>query len=119
MKHKLKRFATSLLPIADNRRGSCNRCGECCKLPSPCRFLRYDESGLSACAFYRWRPPSCRKYPRSQGENLTPETCGFYFLQDEKEAAGRRGLSTFGDRLREAGQRLVILQPKSCKDSDS
>jgi hypothetical protein len=80
MKNKLKRLATSLLPVADNRRGECNRCGECCKLPYPCPFLRYDEDGLSSCAVYSFRPPSCRKYPRVASENITQETCGYYFI---------------------------------------
>ena len=78
--YKLKRFSTSLLPVDQQRRGGCNRCGECCKLPFPCPFLRYDEQGLSSCAVYHARPPSCRKYPRTSSENLTPETCGFYFV---------------------------------------
>jgi Fe-S-cluster containining protein len=81
MKKKLKRFATSLLPVAVNRRGDCNRCGACCKLPYECPFLRYDEDGLASCAVYRFRPPSCRKYPRTYDENLTPETCGYYFVK--------------------------------------
>lgn len=80
MKSKIKRFLTSLLPVAENRRGECNRCGQCCKLPFPCPFLRFDAEGLSSCAVYYARPPSCRKYPRTAAENLTPETCGFYFL---------------------------------------
>jgi hypothetical protein len=80
MKNKLKRLTTSLLPVAANRRGECNRCGHCCKLPYPCVFLRYDEEGLSRCAVYRFRPPSCRKYPRTASENVTAEACGFYFL---------------------------------------
>jgi Fe-S-cluster containining protein len=84
MKNKLKRFATSLLPVSMNRRGECNRCGECCKLPYPCPFLRYDAQGLSSCAVYKFRPPSCRKYPRTSGENLTPESCGFYFVAAEE-----------------------------------
>ncbi|ESQ16679.1 MAG: hypothetical protein N838_05420 [Thiohalocapsa sp. PB-PSB1] len=78
--HKLKRFTTSLLPVDSGRRGECNRCGECCKLPFPCPFLRYDEQGLSTCAVYYARPPSCRKYPRVASENLTQETCGYYFV---------------------------------------
>jgi hypothetical protein len=89
MKHKLKRFATSLLPVAENRRGSCNRCGECCKLPNPCKFLRYDENGLSSCAVYRWRPPSCRKYPRCESENLTAHSCGYYFIRIEPHNAAK------------------------------
>ncbi|MEA3278144.1 MAG: hypothetical protein U9Q81_23230 [Pseudomonadota bacterium] len=80
MKNKLKRLAASLLPVADNRRGECNRCGECCKLPYPCPFLSYDEHGQSSCSVYLFRPPSCRKYPRTAAENLTPATCGFYFV---------------------------------------
>lgn len=80
MKKKLKRLATSLLPVAANRIGSCNRCGECCKLPYPCPFLRYDAEGLSLCAIYNFRPPSCRKYPRTSEENLTAEICGFSFV---------------------------------------
>jgi hypothetical protein len=80
MKNKLKRLTTSLLPVANNRRGECNRCGQCCKLPYPCPFLRYDEEGLSRCAVYSLRPPTCRKYPRTASENVTPETCGYYFI---------------------------------------
>jgi len=85
MRNKFKRLATSmLLPVAENRRGDCNRCGECCKLPYPCPFLRYDEHGLSRCAVYHFRPPSCRKYPRTAAENLTPAVCGYYFVQVEE-----------------------------------
>ena len=85
MRHKIKRLATSvLLPVAENRRGDCNRCGECCKLPYPCPFLRYDENGLSSCAVYHFRPPSCRKYPRTAAENLTHEVCGYYFVKVEE-----------------------------------
>ena len=80
MKKKIKRLATSLLPVAPNRVGDCNRCGECCKLPYPCPFLRYDADGLSMCAIYTFRPPSCRKYPRTAEENLTPQVCGFSFV---------------------------------------
>ena len=80
MKHKIKRLFTSLLPISADRRGECNRCGACCKLPYPCPFLRFDEEGLSTCSVYLARPPSCRKYPRVATENLTTDTCGYYFV---------------------------------------
>jgi uncharacterized protein len=83
MLNKLKRLTTSLLPVDANRRGDCNRCGACCKLPYPCPFLRFDDQGLSSCAVYHVRPPSCRKYPRTAAENLTPEQCGFYFVAAE------------------------------------
>jgi len=84
MLNKLKRLTTSLLPVDSNRGGECNRCGACCKLPYPCPFLRYDDQGLSSCAVYHFRPPSCRKYPRTESENLTPEQCGFYFVRQEE-----------------------------------
>ncbi|MBK1693754.1 hypothetical protein CKO09_03225 [Chromatium weissei] len=84
MLQKIKRFFTSLLPIDPQRRGDCNRCGDCCKLPYPCPFLRFDDAGLSSCAVYYFRPPSCRKYPRVSAENLTPQTCGFFFLPPEQ-----------------------------------
>jgi Fe-S-cluster containining protein len=77
---KVQRFTTSLLPVDPGRRGDCNRCGECCKLPFPCPFLRYDDEGLASCAVYYARPPSCRKYPRTADENMTPATCGYYFV---------------------------------------
>jgi len=91
MKEKLKRFLTSLLPVAENRRGDCNRCGACCKLPFPCPFLRFDGEGLSTCAVYFARPPSCRKYPRTQDEQLTPETCGYFFVSAEQMRDQLRG----------------------------
>jgi len=84
MLNKLKRFATSLLPIDADRRGECNRCGACCKLPYPCPFLRFDDQGLSSCAVYHFRPPSCRKYPRTASEHLTVEQCGYYFIRPEE-----------------------------------
>ena len=91
MVYKLLRFLTSVLPIADTRHGFCNRCGECCRLPNPCKFLRYDDNGLSRCAVYRWRPPSCRKYPRTERENLTPQVCGYYFIATETPVILVRG----------------------------
>ena len=79
MKAKLRRTLTSILPVAENRRGGCNNCGECCKLPTPCLFLRYRESGESYCGIYRFRPLNCRKYPRVHDELVTAETCGYWF----------------------------------------
>ena len=97
MFNKLKRLTTSLLPVDANRRGECNRCGACCKLPYPCPFLRFDDQGLSSCAVYHVRPPSCRKYPRTAPENLTPEQCGFYFItapETDTDTAGFDPVST-------------------------
>lgn len=90
MLNKLKRFLMSLFPVDSSRRGDCNRCGACCKLPYPCPFLRYDEEGLSSCAVYLFRPPSCRKYPRTASENITAEQCGYYFIRPD-EILNRKG----------------------------
>lgn len=79
MKAKIRRTLTSILPVAENRRGACNNCGACCKLPSPCSFLGYRESGESYCRIYKIRPLNCRKYPRSASELITADTCGFWF----------------------------------------
>ncbi len=79
MKAKIRRTLTSILPVAENRRGACNNCGACCKLPTPCRFLGHKASGESYCRIYSLRPLNCRKYPRAAGELITAETCGFWF----------------------------------------
>ena len=76
---------TSVLPVASNRIGSCNGCGECCRLPNPCTFLRYKEDKTSYCSIYKVRPMSCRKYPRTASEFLTPEKCGFSFEEVQPE----------------------------------
>ncbi|RKY24129.1 MAG: hypothetical protein DRP62_04435 [Planctomycetota bacterium] len=76
---KFKRIATSILPVDKGRKGACKRCGACCKLPNPCPFLRIDKNGQCTCKIYWFRPPSCRKYPRTKSELLTPETCGYSF----------------------------------------
>lgn len=79
IKQKALRTVTAVLPVADNRRGSCNNCGACCTLPTPCWFLRYRGDGSSYCAIYHFRPPNCRKYPRTHEEFITQDTCGFWF----------------------------------------
>ena len=76
---KIERTITSVLPISKTRKGSCNNCGECCKLPYTCSALRYDSEGKSYCAKYKYRVLNCRKYPRTESEFLTQDTCGFKF----------------------------------------
>jgi len=76
---KLKRTFTSVLPVSKRRKGNCVSCGACCKLPNVCPFLRYGPDGKSSCAIYLIRPLNCRKYPRTESEFLTAETCGFRF----------------------------------------
>jgi len=79
MKDKIRRTLTSILPIAPDRRGQCNNCGACCRLPRPCMFLGYRASGESYCRIYRIRPLNCRKYPRTAAELVTADTCGYHF----------------------------------------
>ena len=75
---KLKRTATSVLPIADNRKGECNRCGHCCMLPNRCPFLRFDHETKAICMIYKFRPLNCRKYPRVEEEQIAFPR-GYYF----------------------------------------
>ncbi len=76
---KIKRTFTSVLPVAKNRTGKCINCGECCKLPNVCPFLKFKSNSKSRCSIYSIRPLSCRKYPRTESELITKDTCGFKF----------------------------------------
>lgn len=73
-----------MFPVSKRRRGKCNNCGACCKLPNVCPLLRYNGDGKAYCASYFFRPLNCRKYPRTEAEHLTANSCGFYFV-DEAE----------------------------------
>lgn len=81
MINKSKRFITSMfLSVDKNRQGECIDCGECCKLPNICPFLRYNKKEKSSyCLIYKIRPLVCRKYPRTESEHLTKKTCGYRF----------------------------------------
>lgn len=76
---KIKRIFTSILPVAKNRVGKCIDCGACCQLPNVCPFLKFKSNGKSYCSVYPIRPLSCRKYPRTEFEHVTQDTCGFKF----------------------------------------
>ncbi len=76
---KVKRTCTCVLPVSKTRAGQCVSCGQCCRLPNVCAFLRYGPDGKSYCTIYPIRPLSCRKYPRSESEFITSDTCGFRF----------------------------------------
>jgi len=80
---KLKRTLTAFLPISVMRKGSCTRCGECCKLPNVCPFLGFDNEGLAICKIYPIRPMNCRKYPRTQNEQVC-KTCGYNFAEEKE-----------------------------------
>ena len=76
---KIKRTLTSVLPVAENRTGKCNNCGACCMLPNVCPFLRFKPDGKSYSLIHFIRPLNCRKYPRTESECITQDTCGFKF----------------------------------------
>jgi len=76
---KLKRTLTGTLPVAKNRRGKCLRCGACCKLPNICPWLDFDRQNKAVCRIYPFRPLNCRKYPRTESEFITADTCGHTF----------------------------------------
>lgn len=77
---KLRRTLTSLLPVEKGRTGSCNGCGACCELPTRCTFLKTDSQGNNTCSIYRFRPPNCRKFPRSPAQLAeVAKTCSFSF----------------------------------------
>jgi hypothetical protein len=85
---KLTRTLTSLLPVENTRTGSCNQCGECCRLPFECFFLRTGTDGKSFCSAYRFRPPTCRKFPRTSSQlELVRDVCGFSFAEDRSRQA--------------------------------
>ncbi|MCK5902621.1 MAG: YkgJ family cysteine cluster protein [Cocleimonas sp.] len=77
---KIKRTLTAILPVDKNRTGECNGCGDCCKLPFRCTFLKDTSDGKYACSIYKVRPPNCRKFPRSHSQWKTVKVnCGYRF----------------------------------------
>lgn len=80
MIRKLLRTITAVLPVDAGRTGACNHCGACCKLPFRCLFLVTDGDGKSRCAIYRFRPPSCRRFPRTRRQHgQVAQSCGYRF----------------------------------------
>lgn len=78
---KVTRFFTSLaFPIDKMRTGECNRCGACCEFLVKCPFLKHSDDGSGAfrCTAYNFRPPQCRKYPRTEAEQIH-SPCGYRF----------------------------------------
>ena len=76
---KIKRTFTSILPVSKRRKGKCVNCGACCKLPNACPFIKLSPDGKVFCGIYPIRPLNCRKYPRTESELITQETCGYRF----------------------------------------
>ena len=92
--HKIKRTFTSVLPISERRIGNCVQCGACCRLPVRCPFLKNGfEREYSYCSVYFFRPPNCRKYPRTSSELITADTCGYDFRKSARPRAPAFSLS--------------------------
>ncbi|MBU4490854.1 MAG: hypothetical protein KKD69_00115 [Euryarchaeota archaeon] len=92
---KIKRAAVSLiLPVDGKRAGECKNCGSCCMFLYKCPFLRFENhnSHKAICTIHRFRPPMCRKYPRTKSEQAH-QPCGYYFIDGaspEKLFSGKR-----------------------------
>ncbi len=65
--------------LRPQRKGQCINCGACCRLPVECPFLKTNGDGKGYCGVYPLRPLNCRKYPRTDSEHITKDTCGFHF----------------------------------------
>ncbi|MHC4426399.1 MAG: YkgJ family cysteine cluster protein [Planctomycetota bacterium] len=76
---RTKRTFTAILPVSENREGRCINCGACCKLPNVCPFLKHNADDKASCSIYTIRPYNCRKYPRTDSELITQDTCGYRF----------------------------------------
>lgn len=61
------------MPVRKGRKGECEGCGDCCRLPFKCFFL----SDENKCRIYALRPPQCRKFPRTKKDLTEVDSCGF------------------------------------------
>lgn len=84
---KILRTLSALLPVDRRRTGACKACGACCQLVFRCPFLTYNAEGVPRCRIYRFRPPACRKYPRTPFEWVTQDTCGYSFTPEAQPAS--------------------------------
>ncbi len=67
------------------RKGTCLRCGACCRFAVKCPFLKRLDTGLSVCKIYKNIPLNCSNFPideedLKERDLLMPDKpCGFYF----------------------------------------
>lgn len=81
MIEKFVRTITCILPVDKRRTGHCNQCGECCRLPFKCSFLKTDENGKNVCSAYKFRPLNCRKFPRTELQiKPVANVCSYSFV---------------------------------------
>ncbi len=70
-----KSFRKSVNPYT--RKGDCNECGTCCRLPVPCLFFFGNR-----CLIHKIRPKQCKEFP-DEPKQLVSYKCGYYFDKDD------------------------------------
>lgn len=74
---------------ANERKGSCNRCGKCCYVyeedateRTKCEHLEFDGEGLAMCKLYGTEdyPKVCEAFPAWFDDDPYWEECGFYWM---------------------------------------
>jgi len=80
---KMRRFIYRTFPSLNGheprRYGSCNRCGDCCRILYKCPFL-VEVDGKCRCSIYEHRPLQCRKFPvDTQDIEELDHGCTYYF----------------------------------------
>ena len=66
--HKVKRFVLVhfrrqfVRESINAREGTCDQCGQCCKIVVHCPFLS-EKDGHTSCRIYKFRPLQCRAFP--------------------------------------------------------
>ena len=78
IRSKITRTLTAFKPVEGNRVGKCRCCGACCELVFRCPFLKYKDK-KAVCIINGFKPPVCKKYPRTADEHVTKDVCGFQF----------------------------------------
>lgn len=115
---KLRRFCLHTLNrqyIRENlprRRGSCRRCGACCKLMFVCPHLE-ENGGGARCLRHETRWTNCRIFPADERDLadrdlvMPDEPCGFHFLP--KKARTRRAVREKGGRRAPVSAAVMLL----------
>lgn len=95
------------------RRGDCNRCGACCKIPFECLFLGEDEGGYY-CKIYQtpYAMVSCKHFPFTPSDLQEvyryiggPENCTIWFDGEPEPLSFAEAVSLYVKGVREAYRR--------------
>jgi len=80
--HFRKEYVVERLSI---RKGTCKRCGACCRLLFRCVYADQCHGGGVSCRIYSRRPVNCRIFPLdrehlAERDLMMPDrSCGYYF----------------------------------------